>query len=214
MSQNIDYWTGVDGDAYHDRNPITEHGIKARMRMWQKILHLLSCNMGVWGESYSKPMKILEAGAGLGENLVALRALESPAWAFELFATEPNIKAAAELCKVVKLDAAHFLSGEMQQNAYDLVFTSGVLIHVPSHLLLPAIKSLHAASRRYILCIEYFSDKEEAVTYHNRNDVLWKRDYGSIWMKCFPGLKLLGYDFEWKRATSLDNLTWHVFEKS
>ena len=83
------------------------------------------------------PESILEVGANLGINLQALGYLNSA----ELFAVEPNALARAQLLEsqVVPADnikdcLAHDLS--FRDGSIDLVFTSGVLIHIhPENLL-------------------------------------------------------------------------------
>jgi len=47
----------------------------------------------------------------------------------------------------------------------DLVFTAGVLIHVPPEQLERAQREVHRVSRKYILAVEYFSARPEAVEY-------------------------------------------------
>ena len=46
-----------------------------------------------------------------------------------------------------------------------------------------------------------------------RTGLLFKRDFGALWMDRFHGLRIVDYGFFWKRATGLDNLTWWLFEK-
>ena len=69
----------------------------------------------------------------------------------------------------------------------------------------------HRVSKKYIITIEYFSDKPTEIEY---GDVLLKkRDYGSIWLDNFSNISLVGYGFFWKRITGLDNVHWWIFEK-
>ena len=66
---------------------------------------------------------------------------------------------------------------------------------------------------RFIVCIEYFSDTPEEVTYRGHSEKLFKRDFGEYWLDLFPEMKTLKYGFIWKRLSGLDNLTWWVFQK-
>jgi hypothetical protein len=92
----------------------------------------------------------------------------------------------------------------------DLVFTSGVLIHIPPDELLAACQGIYDAAERYIVCIEYFSADPEEKPYRGRK--LWKRDFGSFWLDNFD-LIPLACGFAWNRTTGLDNLTWFAFKK-
>ena len=97
--------------------------------------------------------------------------------------------------------------------AADLVFTSGVLIHIHPDQLHASMREIHRASARWIVSVEYFSDGPTEVAYRGHSGVLFKRDFGSEWLELFPELRPVAYGFEWKRVTGLDNLTWWLFQK-
>ena len=75
------------------------------------------------------------------------------------------------------------------------------------------MKEIYRVSNKYILCLEYFSDKEEIIDYNQGAALLVKRDYGSIYLDNFPKLKVVDYGFLWKRTELMDNVTWWLFEK-
>jgi spore coat polysaccharide biosynthesis protein SpsF len=160
------------------------------------------------------PESILEIGANLGINLRALRALT----AARLFAVEPNDKARSILVKDGIVAATDVRSGvasaiDFGDDAVDLAFTSGVLIHIHPDDLLVSLREIYRCSKRWIVCVEYFSDKIEMIPYRGHNDRLFKRDFGSFWLDNFPKLRPVAYGFAWRRVTGLDNLTWWLFEK-
>ncbi len=199
------FWRGEFGDAYTERNLISPEFLSARIALWGRIMETLAG---------APPESILEVGANLGINLQALGYLTSA----ELFAVEPNALARAHLLEsqVVPADnikdcLAHDLN--FREGSIDLVFTSGVLIHIHPENLLRSCSEIYRVSRRYIVCIEYFSDKPEEIPYRGHEGVLFKRDFGSFWIDNFPDLETRDYGFVWKRVTGLDNLTWWVFEK-
>ena len=198
-------WRGEFGDAYTERNANSPQNISARIAMWGRIFKTL---VG------AQPGSILEVGANLGMNLQALGHLTSA----ELFAVEPNALARAKLMESQVLPAnnisdclAHDL--RFPDESFDLVFTSGVLIHIHPDNLLSSCSEIHRVTRRYIVCIEYFSDKPEEIHYRGHDELLFKRDFGSFWLDNFPDLETRDYGFAWKRVTGLDNPTWWVFEK-
>ena len=199
-------WRSQFGDIYTERNEVLPNNLRSRIVLWSNIL-------GIVGSP--SPNSILEVGANLGINLLALKDLTSA----ELFAVEPNRLAREKLLEQqimpatnVKNGLAHNLS--FQDGSIDLVFTSGVLIHVHPDNLLRSCQEIYRIARRYVVCIEYFSDKPEEIKYRGVGDILFKRDFGSFWLDNFPDLTTLGYGFVWKRITGLDNLTWWVFEKT
>jgi SAM-dependent methyltransferase len=189
----VAWWQGSHGDEYTLRN--TDADIARRNLMWRGILR--------W-DGPVQPWSILEIGAGSGNNLRALGQMGY----MNLAGVEPN-KTARDMLKQSGIPAHNGTAANPGRKA-DLVFTSGVLIHVPPEELLEACQGIYDAAERYIVCIEYFSDEPEEKPYRGRK--LWKRDFGSFWLDNFD-LKPLGCGFEWKRTTGLDNLTWFAFEK-
>lgn len=202
----IEFWRGDFGNVYTERNTATHDQLAARIALWSEILKPLSGKM---------PGSILEVGCNLGINLRALRALSSA----KLFAVEPNDSAREILLRDHVLDSENLVDGFAQSIKFpdrvaDLAFTSGVLIHIHPDNLLKACEEIHRCAARYIVCVEYFSDKPEMIPYRGHDDRLFKRDFGGFWMDNFRDLTVLATGFAWKRITGLDNLTWWLFEKN
>lgn len=201
----LDAWRGEFGDDYVKRNETNEEALAARKAMWKRILRPLEGD---------PPQSILEVGANIGVNLRALKGLT----AARLIALEPNAGARQRLVDdgVVAREDAHdgFAAAmPLADEAADMAFTSGVLIHIAPDDLLASCAEIHRVSRRYIACIEYFSDRPQEIHYRDRDGLLFKRDFGDFWMTHFADLGLVDYGFFWRRATGLDNLTWWLFRK-
>ena len=162
----------------------------------------------------SPPASILEVGANVGINLRAISGLTDA----ELFAVEPNASAREQLAanKVVppeRLFDAVATKLPFDDEAVDLAFTSGVLIHVPPEDLEAAYDEIHRVVARYILCMEYFSPTPLSLPYRGHKGMLFKRDFGGMWLDLFPGLKSVANGFFWSRTTGLDDLNWWLFRK-
>lgn len=205
-SPQLDAWQGDFGDAYIERNAPEPEIMEARRGMWRKILTPLSDD---------PPTSIFEVGANIGLNLRALGELTDA----RLMAIEPNASARKRLIADDVLAADDIYEGvaqsiDLPDGAADMVFTSGVLIHISPADLGAACTEIHRISNKYIACIEYFSDTPEEVRYRSQDGLLFKRDFGEFWLNSFPTLSLVDYGFFWKRTTGLDNLTWWVFRKN
>ena len=173
--------------------------------MWRRVLRPLEA---------APPASCLEVGANVGINLRALKTLH----AIEMYALEPNANARHALVRDGVVPAARALDGSVEtidlaDEGVDLVFTSGVLIHVDPERLDAAYREMHRVARRYLLTIEYFASEPEEKTYRGREGLLFKRDFGALWLDLYPALTLVDYGFFWKHATGLDNLTWWLFAK-
>lgn len=204
-TEQLRFWRGEFGNAYTERNASAAEHLRARVAMWSSIF------ASVEG---APPKSILEVGANIGNNLRALRQLSGA----DFYAIEPNASARQRLVDDKVVPAANVRDGfaaaiDLPDGAVEMSFTSGVLIHIHPDDLLASCREIHRISSRYVVCIEYFSDKAEEIAYRGHSERLFKRDFGGFWLDNFPDLQVVKYGFSWKRLTGLDNLTWWVFEK-
>lgn len=208
----IEHWMGEFGDEYTERNAPTDKTIDSRMVFWTGVFSTLPVY------PHSEPKSILEIGANVGSNLVALDKLykmhEKP---MDMYAIEPNAKA-RQLLKQQEIRNLRIVEGTAQEIAapdasFDIVITCGVLIHVPPRELPKALAEIHRVSRRFIVCAEYFSPEPREIKYRGEDGLLFTRDFGGAYLDQFQGLRCTGYSFAWKRFTGMDNVTWWTFEK-
>ena len=198
-------WRNDFGNAYIERNEVTDSNIQQREKVWSKILNEVHA---------AKPQSILEVGSNIGLNMRALKNVTKA----DLFAIEPNPKARERMLKDQVLDANHILDGSafslpFADASKDLVFTCGVLIHIHPDDLERAFHEIYRVSSKYILAIEIFSKQPEVIHYRGYDDMLFKRDYGLKWMEHYPNLKPIAQGFLWQPTTSVDDSVWWLFEK-
>ena len=204
--KQLDAWRGDFGNDYASRNQVTQQAIEQRRRAFVHIFDHF--------KDASAPVSILEAGCNVGINIHALKQVTDAM----LHVVEPNQSALEVLVRSGGVPESHAHQASLQalpfaDNEIDLVFTSGVLIHVPEDALESALAEIYRVSQRYILTLEYFSPHSHAVSYHGHNDLLFKRDYGGLFLDAFPNLEPVANGFFWKRTTGLDDLNWWLFRK-
>lgn len=203
-------WKGEFGRRYIRRNQSTAEAARQAAAVFQRILESAKIRASVGS--------ILEVGANVGINLSGLRRALGPS--VTLAAVEPNPSACERLRKRKSLQLAEVIEANayripLPDRSYDLVFTNGVLIHVPPVRLPQALREIARVARRFVLCSEYFSDRPVEVPYHGRTGLLWKRDFGGAYRTHCPQLRLLQYGFLWEEEFShFDNLNWWVFRKA
>jgi spore coat polysaccharide biosynthesis protein SpsF len=181
--------------------------MRATIAAWSAILNCC--------DALASVASILEVGSNIGINLRALKVVTKA----DLWAVEPNDAARQRLVDDGVLPADRVLDGDLGDlpiptGHVDLSFTRGVLIHVPESDLEQAALELHRVSRRWILVQEYFAPTPTIVEYRGHNDMLWKRDYGGLFLDLFPDLEPVMNGFFWKRTTGLDNFNWWLFRKN
>ena len=99
---------------------------------------------------------------------------------------------------------------------FDLVFSSGVLIHVNPGDLLASMNRMYEMSSRYILIGEYFNRTPVMISYRGEDDRLFKCDFGKLFVGNFD-CRLLDYGFLWGHefdSAGFDDITYWLFEKS
>ena len=196
------FWKGEFGDNYTDRNK-GERLISANLAFFRKVLNR---TQGI--------QRVLELGANIGLNLMALKKLLPKS---KLSAVEINEKAAAKLKEVLPEVDLHLTSIiEFQtEKKWDLVFTKGVLIHISPESLSEVYKLLYRSSSQYILISEYYSPKPTDVIYRGHTGKLFKRDFAGEMLDLFTDLSLIDYGFVYHRDPNFpqDDMNWFLLEK-
>jgi len=168
-----EFWRGSFGTEYTQRNRVN---VLQRVPFWSAMLGI------------TQARSVLEVGCNAGWNLRAMRSVDSK---LDLVGVDLNRDALAE-AEAAGLDV-HQMNGsevaDVWPQHFDLVFTAGVLIHVPTEDLGAVMRSIADASKRYVIAVEYAASREEAVEYRGHTDRLWRRPFGALYEDA--GLKII-----------------------
>ena len=194
----LDVWQSEFGDAYTDRN---ETDWRIRLEAFNHMFEGLTIN------------RVLEVGCNRGHNLRALSEILDAKT--EIVGVEPN-RYALELARQAssKSGALFGQASDLpfKDGYFDMVFTAGVLIHIPPADLPKVLAEIHRASGRYILAIEYFADEDTPINYRGQDDLLWKRNFLEHYKNQFSDLDVIKEGF-WDSAAGFDNCRWWLMEK-
>ncbi len=192
-------WAGTFGDDYVERNTAAGAG---RREFWQEVVDRI------------EPGNVLEVGCNIGGNLHWLAELLSTERVAGVDVNERALEALRERVPGIDVRAATGRSLPFEDDSFDLVFTSGVLIHQAPGQLEEMMGEIVRCSRRWVLCAEYFSEDEVEVRYHGKSGALFKRDYGGLYERLFEELALLDTGFLARADNpSWDDVTWWLFER-
>ena len=158
---------------------------------------------------------ILECGSNIGRNLKQINLaypkkklsfIELNKKAFKICSLNKNIEnsynSSIQDCKILK-------------NTYDLVFTSGVLIHLNDKTLNKVIPKIIDWSKNFVIVLEYFSTTKIEKTYRGKKNLLFLREYGEEFLKT-KRVKLLDCGFLYSKIykkAGFDDITYWVFKK-
>ena len=197
-TEQEDFWEGQFGNEYCERNPLENLPVA----MWADIIRRVGT-----------ANTFLELGANIGRNLHAIRTLLPHS---QLTALEINAKAVETLrfSNIANVVHGSILDFVPEPNTWDLVFTSGVLIHLAPDFLGQAYDILYRASSKYILVCEYYNPTPTEISYRGNKGKLFKRDFAGEMLDKFSDLQIVDYKFVWHRDIfPADDLTWFLMEK-
>lgn len=202
-TEQEEFWAGDFGNTYTERNK----GNPANTRAF------FNNALAAIDESVRPEVKsVLELGANVGHNLMALRKVFPEA---TMAGVEINETAYKRLVQNVDLPIfGSLLEIEFLPAAYDFILTKGVLIHIAPDDLLRAYEVIRNAAARWVLMAEYFCPEPREIHYRGHDGKLWARDFAGEFMTQYPEMRLVDYGFIYHRDRfPQDNVTWFLMEK-
>ena len=186
-------WAGYFGDEYTER--------------WKEVP-----NRDVWWETLINKFgiqSVYELGCNNGGNLDAIRRVSSILGA----GCDVNSSAVSQ-AKTKGHDVAVWRAEDLPPTyqRHDLVFTTGLLIHLQTPEVIKVMKRAREQSRKYVLLNEYASHYDEEIPYRDIPHSLYKRAYGQIYWALFPDDALLMHG-DATKDQGFDNTHWWMFEK-
>ncbi len=181
-------WSGDFGKEYTDRNIfsaveldasyLTDFGV-TRTELNHRFLN-----------GIERTARILEVGCNAGSQLLALQEMGfSCLYGIEL--QRYAIELAQARIKQLNLIQGSAFDIPFKDGFFELVFTSGVLIHIHPSDVPKALKEIHRCTARYIWGFEYYSPKLVEVPYRGNSGLLWKTDFAKLYADMFPDLELV-----------------------
>lgn len=193
-------WEGAFGKEYSDRNPTT---VKEIEKLYKKRYGITRTKMNlIFLNGLDKTIRILEVGANVGLQLIILKKMGFQ----NLCGIEIN-EHAIEISKKITYDQNLYIcKGSIfdipfKDEWFDLIFTSGVLIHINPWDIKLAIEEMYRCSKEWIWGFEYYSDNYVEIPYRGQENLLWKTDFVGVFLKYFPNINVV----KRKKFKYLDN---------
>lgn len=197
--ENIEaLWSGTFGDEYVQRNLKAYEG---REPFWRDTLAL------------TKPTSVLEVGCNVGGNLRWIKDHVPARNVVGVDINETALRTVRQGMPDVNALWSPAKDLPFRDGAFDLVFTTGVLIHQPPEDLPQVMDEIVRVARRFVLAGECYAKEPTEVTYRGLTGAFWKCDFGGIYKQRHPGLTLAKTGFLAKEKGGWDDLTYWVFEK-
>jgi spore coat polysaccharide biosynthesis protein SpsF len=201
-TEQEEFWAGGFGDAYVDRNQ-GEARVASNTALFSRVLRA------------ARPIgSVLELGANIGMNMLALRNLLPSASFAAVEINQQAVQALRHIPRVQVHPVSIFELGDV--GVHDLVLCKGVMIHIAPEKLPDLYDLMYRTSRRYLCLAEYYSPRPVEISYRGHEGKLFKRDFAGELLDRFAGLRLVDYGFAWHRdpLCPQDDLNWFLLEKT
>lgn len=202
MNEQQKFWANDYAEDYIEKNSAFDKKLGAEC--WQLML-----------AKAGKIDSILECGCNIGRNIGFLNEVLPAASKSIIEISKPAYNFVTSHYDLDKTFNGAIVDSSFDKDAFDLVFTMGVLIHIHPDHLLDNMQRMFDYSGKYILMGEYFNHTPVMIEYQGEQDKLFKRDFGKLFIDNFD-IELVDYGFLWGHlydSAGFDAITWWLFEK-
>ena len=188
ISKQITKWKDKFGKEYTNRNALTLDELE---RMYENNYGLSRTELNnIFIGKLDHSIKILEVGSNIGNQLLLLQKMGFK----NLYGIEIN-DYAVELSKQ-RTNNINIIQGSafdipFKNEYFDLVFTSGVLIHIAPHDINLVLNEIYRCTKEYIWGFEYYEEKYTEIIYRGNKNLLWKANFSKIYLSLFDDLELI-----------------------
>lgn len=186
------FWGGDFGKDYTDRNTRHKEELNKVYQDWYGVTRV-KMNETFLG-SLPKDTRILEVGCNTGMQLACLQAMGfTSLYGIELQGYA--VQKAKDYTQGINVIQGSAFDIPFKDNFFELIFTSGVLIHIAPENLPNIFNEMHRCSKRYIWGFEYYAETTTSINYRGNEGFLWKANYGKLIREQFRDLTLVREEF-------------------
>lgn len=192
LTKQTQEWAGQFGKEYTDRNALSPQEMDLLYKERYGITRTEVNSKFI--SNFDKDVKVLEVGSNIGNQLLCLQKARLK----NLYGIELN-SYAVELSKS-RTKGINIIQGSafdipFKDSFFDLVFTSGLLIHIAPNDINTALDEIYRCTRQYIWCFEYYSEEYTQIPYRGHADLLWKANFSKLFLNRFSNLRLVREEF-------------------
>jgi len=187
-TSQIAKWTGEFGKEYTDRNALSTEELDRLYRARYGVTRT-QLNLTFLGRM-DRSIHILEVGSNIGNQLLMLQqmgfqrlyGIDVQAYAVELSNSRT---------KGINVIEGSAFDIPFKNACFDLVFTSGLLIHISPPDIFTVMGEIHRCSKNCIWGFEYYAEEYTEVPYRGHANLLWKADFAKLYLQAFDDLELV-----------------------
>lgn len=189
-TQQEEVWNGAFGKEYTDRKMMSVDELD-RLYIDNYGISETELNKEFLKEVVKKNSKILEVGCNIGNQLLLLQKMGySDLWGIEL--QDRAVEIARRRTSGINIIKGSAFDIPYKNNFFDLIFTSGVLIHISPDGIDKVLDEIYRCTNKYIWGFEYYNpDGYQMVNYRGEDNLLWKTDFAKLFLNRFSDLELV-----------------------
>ncbi len=188
ITTQMEQWVGDFGKKYTNRNALTLHEMN---ELYRKDFGISRQNLNnLFIAEINQNIKILEVGSNVGDQLLLLQKMGYK----NLYGIEINkhaVKFSKLRTKNINIIQGSAFDIPFKNEYFDLVFTSGVLIHIAPHDINLVLNEIYRCTKEYIWGLESYDDKYTEIIYRKKKNLLWKANFSKIYLDLFDDLELM-----------------------
>lgn len=182
------FWQSNFGSEYTQRNKYNDPQVLDEVYVNTFGVSRSEMNAACLGDK--DIISMLECGSNIGNQLAVLQKQGyKNLYGFDI--QKDAVELSKQSLQDINIIWGSIFDNPFKDDFFDLVYTSGVLIHIHPDDVIRAMKEIHRTSRRYIWGFEYYSETCEEINYRGNNDRLWKNDFAGLYLETFDDLKLV-----------------------
>jgi pseudaminic acid biosynthesis-associated methylase len=191
-TEQVQEWSGEFGKQYTDRNFMT---LDEMENLWIGNYGFSRKHMN---EKFLKDIpldaRILEVGSNIGNQLLCLqKAGFTNMYGIELQSYAVEISKSRT--KNINIIEGSAFDIPYKDGYFDIVFTSGVLVHIAPQDIDNVLDEIYRCSKRFIWGAEYYYDQYINVPYREKNALMWKGNFSKMYLERFNKLYLVKEEF-------------------
>lgn len=195
ITDQMQAWMGEFGKEYTERNVLTLEEMELLYKKQYGVTRT-EMNSKFIGD-LDRDIKVLEVGSSIGNQLLCLqKAGFNNLYGIEL---QPYaVELSKSRTKGINIIQGSAFDIPFKNDFFDLVFTSGLLIHIAPGDINAVLDEIYRCTKQYIWCFEYYSEEYTQINYRGHADLLWKANFSQLFLKHFNNVILVKEEhFRW-----------------
>jgi len=188
INKQMKEWMGDFGKKYTNRNALT---LDEMNEMYRKKFGISRENLNnLFIDEMNRNIKILEVGSNIGNQLLLLQKMRFK----NLYGIEINsyaVEVSKSRTKNINIIQGSAFDIPFKDKYFDLVFTSGLLIHITPRDINLVLHEIYRCTKEYIWGFEYYDEKYTEVIYRGKKDLLYKTNFPKLYLDLSKNIRLV-----------------------